>query len=529
MAESDSILIRGGEVLTLDGDRGFDPRGVDVLITGETITEIAPRIPADGHRVIDARGRIVMPGLVNAHVHSFEGLMRGRYHGMPLETWMLYAYPLVGQAPADERLIYLRTMLVGLEALRNGVTCILDDVGEEPMPQTLAHLGAVFRAYDDLGMRASCSGHFMDRHYLDTLPYAREMLPAELVAEIDNSPPPSATAFLDFATDALRAFHGKEGRLSFVLAPSGPQRCTEDLLVGAAELSRAHRANYHIHVLETKTQAVTAREFYGGSMIAYLERLGILSPLTTVAHALWIDESDAELIAGSGASVVHNPISNLKIGSGVAPFRMWLDAGINVALGSDGPSTNDSARLFDVMRMAALLHTVSSPDPADWPAPAEVLKAATSGGARAASLERVGTLAPGMHADVVLLDLSTTSFTPANDIVNQLIYCENGSSVETVIVHGEVVYDGGRAVRVDESQLLAELREQIPDFQRRQARLEELNARFVPHVDAIFRRCMGEELGLNRLIEPGFRQRSDGAGGGRRPAAPVEIRGGGEI
>jgi 5-methylthioadenosine/S-adenosylhomocysteine deaminase len=493
-----AILIKGATIISMEEGRGADPFSGDVLIDSDRIARIGVGIEMPSAEMIDGRDRLVMPGLVNAHLHSWEGLFKGRYDNMPLELWMLYSYPILGLEPLPEQLIYLRTMLVGMESLKNGVTCVLDDVLEMP-GQSLDQLGTVFRAYEDVGIRANCSGHIINRVFTDTIPYANELLPRELVDEIRQVPVPTTDDFLEFAKEAIDRFHGRAGRLRYVIAPSGPQRCTEDLLVGAEELSRKHSITYHIHILETKVQAVTGREFYGKTLIRYMHDIGALSERTTIAHSVWVTDEDVELMADAGCSVAHNAISNQKLVAGIAPFRKLWNAGITVALGTDGISSNDTPRIFDVMHVAALLHKVTTPDYTQAPTASEIIRAATINGARSAFVhDETGSLEPGKKADLLILNTKSLNFTPLNDLRNHLVYCENGASIEKVIVNGEIVVDGGRLTRVDEEALLDELRGYMPEFLRRHAQVEEINQRLEPYFAEIHRRCCAQPIGINR-------------------------------
>lgn len=496
-----SILIKRATIISLDPERGATPFVGDLLIEEDRIKDIGENIDlVDVHpdQVIDGTDRLVMPGLTNAHLHSWEALFKGRYDNMPLELWMLYSYPILGLSPLSERLIYLRTMLVGIESLKNGVTCVLDDVLEMPT-QSLSALGAVFKAYEELGIRANCSGHIINKPFTDTIAYAEELLPAELKQAVGEIQPPSTQSYLDFSEEAISRFHNKAGRLRYVLAPSGPQRCTEDVLVGADELSRKYGTPYHIHILETKTQAVTGREFYGKTLIRYMHDIGVLNERTTIAHSIWVTDEDIEMMGAASCSVAHNPISNQKLGAGIAPFRKLLDAGVNVALGTDGLSSNDTARMFDVMHAAALLHKVTSPDYTKWPNAAEIIHAATIGGARSAYIqEETGSLERGKKADLLILNTKALNFTPLNDVRNHVVYCENGSSIEKVIVNGEIVVEQGKLTRVDEEALLEELRGYMPDFQAHHAKVEEINRQFEPYFAEIHNRCCAQHIGINR-------------------------------
>ena len=489
-----TTLLRGGLLLTMDPSQPDAFTG-DVLIEQGAITRIAPAIevPA-GAEVIDATRRLVTPGLVNAHMHSFESPYRGRYERLPMELWSLYGYPTLGARALDDEFLYLRTMVVALEGLRGGVTSILDDL-DEWSGQTLASLEPVFRAYAAAGVRASCSGNFQNRFDVDLQPHADVVMPAAERALLRSATIPSDDEYLGFLRDAAARFHRPQERRRFVIAPCGPQWCSEGLLAGSHALARELGLNYHVHALETRIQIATQRTFYDDTLIAYMDGLGVLDERTTIAHAIWVTDGDVERLAESGAAVVHNPISNLKLGAGVAPLRALLDAGVPVGLGTDGPSCNDTARLFDTIRVAALLHTVTSPDPAVWPAAREIVTAATRGGARAACLdEEVGTLAVGKRADLLLFDLDTIAFTPLSDPYRTLAFSENGASITHVLVDGEVVVRDGRCTRVDEAEILAAFRARLDGFARYHQGLEDRYRRFEPYVAEIHRRCAAETM-----------------------------------
>ncbi|AUS80956.1 amidohydrolase [Actinoalloteichus sp. AHMU CJ021] len=493
-------LIRHASVITMDEVTGARPITTSIRISDDLISEIGPDLePRPDERVIDGRDRLVTPGLVNGHLHSWEALFKGRYDNLPLELWMLFSYPIlgIGELPAD--LVRLRTLLVAMESLRAGVTCVVDDVLETPT-QNVDQLAAVFDAYELAGIRANVSGHVINKPFVDTLPFVEEVLRPDLLDEVRAITPPRTDEYLDFSRRAFERHHERAGgRLRYMVAPSGPQRCTDDLLVGAAELARAWNAEYHIHVLETKVQAVTGREFHGTTLVEHLRRIGALGRETTLAHGIWLTRSDIEILGAANASVSHNPISNLKLGSGIAPFRDLLDAGVNLALGSDGASSSDSPRMLDVVKAAGLLHKVSEPDHHRWPSVAEVLRAGTLGGARSALVEdRTGSLEVGKQADLVIYDLNTLSFTPRNDLAVHLVYSENGSSIEQVMVAGETVVENGRLTRVDEDAVLAELRHWLPRVREWQEEWESVNAAFVPAFTEIHRRCAATPTGVNR-------------------------------
>lgn len=415
----------------------------------------------------------------------------------------LYAYPILGAQTLSPRLVYLRTALCAIESLKTGTTCVTDDVYESPN-QTPDQLEAVFQAYQDVGLRATISGHVVDRPFLDTIPFTREVVPAHLQAEADALGAADGAGWLAHCRDAFARHHGRAGRLNFMVAPSAPQRCTAGLMAEAMALAEAHDAPFHTHILETKVQAVTGQEFYGETLIAYMQRLGLLRPRTTIAHSVWVTDDDIALMGAAGCSIVHNVLSNQKLGAGVAPVKRMLRAGINVALGSDGLSTSDTTRMFAVMHAAGLIHNVQTPDDDLWLTAEEVLRCATLGGACLGA--ETGSLEVGKAADLLVIDLASVSFTPRNDLANQLVYCETGSSVTQAIVNGEVMARDGRCLRVDEAALFAELRDHMPAFLEAHEKTEVLNRRFAPYFREIHKRCNARDVGAMRLgHEPAWR------------------------
>lgn len=498
-----ALVIRDADVITMDDHTGVTPVRRTIRIEGAVVDLVAAD-PADvpiaqGDTVVGGRDRLVCPGFVNAHTHSWEYLAKGRYDNLPLELWMLYAYPILGARPLPPDLVRLRSALFAVESLKSGTTTLVDDVLETP-GQDLGQLDAVFDAYDEVGVRANISGHIINRPFVDTLPYVADWLPADVVAQVRAVPVPTTEDYLAFSTEAFARYAGRgDGRLRYMVAPSGPQRCTDDLLAAATELAVRHGAECHVHVLETKTQAVTGREFYGTTLVEHMRRIGALSPNTTLAHGVWTTDDDIAALAEAGTCVSHNPVSNLKLGSGIAPWRRYHDAGVPIGLGSDGCSSSDTPRLHDVIKAAALLHKVTDADHESWPTVAEVLGAATRGGARTAQLHHdVGTIEAGKQADLLVYDLTTLAFAPRNRAELQLVYSENGGSLRQVVVAGQVVVDEGRVTTVNEDSLLAELRERLPGVQAEQDRVEARNAVFHETFDRMHRTTAAEDVGVHR-------------------------------
>lgn len=492
------LLFRNATLLAMDKTHGATPFTGDLLVEGDRISAIGTDLPLPADtRVIDASGKLVMPGLVNAHLHSSETFFKGRYQGMPLEVWMLYSYPILMKGPIPERLLYLRSLLTAMESLKSGVTTLVDDFFDPP-GFDLRRLKCVYDAYDDAGIRANVSHCVIDKHVFDTMPYLREIMPAALQAEVEG---PSITTadYMAYCKDVFASEHGRAARLGFMVSASAPQRCSVEMMQACVTLAEDRGVPYHTHVLETKTQAVTGPEFYGKSLIRYMHDLGLLTPNTTIAHSIWVSDDDMALMGAAGCSVAHNAVSNLKLGSGIAPIRRLLDAGVHVGLGTDGLSSNDTARIFDVMRFAALLHDVAGPETDGWMKAAEVLRAATIEGARTAMLDEVtGSLEIGKRADLIMLDISGYDYMPMNRLDHHLVYCENGSNIKMVVVNGEIVVEDAKLLTVDEKAVFAELRELLPAYMSEHAELERLNARFEPYMREMYRRATIMDIGMNR-------------------------------
>jgi cytosine/adenosine deaminase-related metal-dependent hydrolase len=452
------LLIRDATLLTLDASNRLIADG-HVLVDGERIALVAEGPPPPGliaDRVLDGRQRLVLPGLVNCHLHSHENFNRGRLDNLPHNVWMLYARPpLLGATPGPEE-VYLRTMLGCLEMLRSGVTLAVDDVVHLP-PTDLGAFEAVVRAYREAGMRAVVTATTVDRPYHLTLPWAEEVLPPALQREFEARPRPTIGELVAFARRCTEVCGS--GHVRFALSPSAPQRCSGELLEALHEVQCETALPLIVHVLETRLQVVTGRLFYGRSMVAHLEALGLLGPRTALVHCVWVDDDDIRRVAATGATVFHNPSSNLKLGSGVAPARALLRAGIPVGLGTDGMGSNDCQNLFEEMRLAAFVSKISSPRYDEWLTAGEVLRMATRGGLGALGLAGdLGAIEVGRLADLVMLDLGGVAFTPRHDVVRQVVYAERGGGVRTVVIGGRIVMEDGVVTTVDEPKLLAEIR-----------------------------------------------------------------------
>lgn len=501
---ADSLLIRGAHVLTLDEAEREWPVA-DVVIESGRIAAIGPDAGAGWPRpllnVIDGAGLLAMPGLINAHFHSPGNLMKGRLPGYPLEIFMLHEVPPLAEKGDASRLVYLRTMVGALEMLRRGVTAVHDDAYHVPVA-SVESIDAIMSAYQDSGMRATVAIDQSNVVEYEKFPYLAELLPEAERRAMDAAPLQSSTQLLELYGHLIARWNGAaDGRLAAAVSCSAPQRVTVDYFKALSSLSRRHDLPFNIHILETKLQRVLGQRKYGKSLVRYVHDLGLLDERMMVIHAIWIDDEDIALLADSACTVAHNPVCNLRLGSGVMPYRKLRRAGVPICLGSDEMNTDDSVNMWFVGKTAALLHTLASPDYDEWPQPGEILTALTAGGARAMRRAgRLGQLAPGCEADLVLLDLDSSAFTPLNDLKRQLVFCEDGSSVHSTIVRGRVVYQQGRITAVDEPALRAELRSLMSGYQEQLPRAAAQAARLEPYYREMYRRAASEDVGMNRCL-----------------------------
>jgi 5-methylthioadenosine/S-adenosylhomocysteine deaminase len=476
-APEHTLLIRGGTVLAIE-DGAADVSGslADVLIQGNRIAMVRENLDVPAHRILDASGCVVMPGLVNAHFHSSELFVRGRYDGLGFDHWGLFVYPFLYIPPLPARLAYLRTLLAGIELLRNGVTAVTDDVAAEVSGQALDTLASVVAAYKDLGIRASCSGNVMNMSQDKTWPWTDSLPPASRAAVAEQRFP-SVAAYVDFCDEAVKLFDDSDGLLRYVVAPVSPQWCTQELLLAAGELAARHGLNFHTHVLETSWQAEVSRSWQSGGFIPYLRDLGVLNERATLIHCVWLSPNDIELIGDTGAAVVHCPTANLRLGAGIAPVKQLLRQGVPVGLGTDGLALHDSPSVLEEARQAALISRARAEPPDAWVHPAEALRAATVGGARSMLIpDQVAPLAAGTLADLVILRERSLPTDASAKLHNRLLYDSGDFQVETVLVNGRVVYVDGAAVGINEADARAELKDYADTLDRWQVEVEKRHA-----------------------------------------------------
>jgi 5-methylthioadenosine/S-adenosylhomocysteine deaminase len=450
------LLLAGGRVLSDGGPQG---QLADVLIDGEAIVAVeTPGTIGDATAErVDARDRLIIPGLVNAHTHAHGNLAKGSGDRWTLELLLTHAI-WIGAGRSDEH--HELTSLIGAaEMIRKGVTAVYDLATAFPMP-TPASMAAVARGYAQSGMRVALAAMTADRTFFQAIPGLADALPAELHSRVAAARAAPTDALLSNCRAIVEGWDVPGDRVRPALAPTIPHHCTDEFLVGCRDLARAHGIGLHMHVGESKVQALVADHWYPGETLTrHLDRLGLLGPDFVAAHGIWLDDDDLKRLAAAGASIAHNPGSNLDLGNGIAAARLMLERGVNLALGTDGASSSDTLNMFEAMRFASYVSRTQSLDASRWLSAAETFRAATVGGAKALGLAgRIGRVAPGHAADLVLLDLASMNWTPLNDALNQLIHCEDGTAVDAVMIGGRWAWREGRHLTID-----------VPALQRRVA------------------------------------------------------------
>jgi len=492
-------VLRGALALLGDHYTCDLKRPLDVLLEGDRIRAIEPAGTIDDAAVVDLTGRLLAPGMINSHYHSHEGFQKGRLENLPLELWMHYVRtPL--PVPLNREQSYLRAMVSALEAVRTGSTAVLDDmtlgnfVNHEMIEGTLA-------ACEDLGIRAFQGLAMMDRPIIDNFPFVNEYLSPQEHARLRALPRPDPDEILATTARHARERHPSTSRVSMIASASAPQRCTPAFLQRIKALALELDLPMVTHVQETRMQVITGQLFYGKTMLQHLHDLGILGPKTSLIHVVWANPQEVQILADSGTSVQHNPWSNLMLGSGVAPVRTFLDAGVNVSMGSDGCCATFTTSMLNAVGSAAALSKVRDVNYTRWLSAQEAYRAATLGSARALGLERdLGTIEVGKKADLVAYRLDASAFVPLHDPLRQLVYAERGAGLVDVWVDGERVLAEGRLTRVDEPALVrriaAAVEALVPTFELAEASVAPIHR----VMEQVYRRC--EALALDQPTYP---------------------------
>jgi 5-methylthioadenosine/S-adenosylhomocysteine deaminase len=496
-----TLLLKGGRPLTPDAD-WHDPPCADIAIVGDKIAGICSGYrPGDDQiaEVIDARGHLVLPGFVNAHYHSHDVLAKGTLEEVPLESWRLYALP-PQYPPRSTEEVYARTLVGALECLRSGMTTIQDMLTLYPYEER--HMTAVMKAYEEIGIRVVFALQYADRKGIETVPFWKDTFPNELHPLLSTAAEPERQLDLIGHFETTRLKPPPPPRVSWGLGPSAPERCSPALMQRTIELARRYDIPVYTHIYESRGMALQARltlPEYSGLLIRRLAEEGVLDQRLNFAHSVWLSREEIELLAEHDAGVVLNPQGNLKMKCGIAPIRMLQNAGVRIGLGCDNCSCSDAQNMFMAMKLFTLLAAISDPIPGP-PQAIAALRAATEAGAAGARLGNVlGRIAPGLKADLTLIDTRDPTFSPMNSSARQLVHIEAGRAVRHVIVDGKVVVRDRRLTTVDEATIYEAVKAVMPGFQRDFATISQRVAKLQPWLERAHRRIMAADLDLDRL------------------------------
>ena len=411
---SSDILVLNGKLLTMDS-RGTQFKNGAVAIEGKKIVTLGPADDFsswNASRIIDARGGIIMPGLVNAHTHAAMTCFRGLADDLPLMTWLNdYIFP--AEAKLDYEKVYCGTLLACAEMISSGTTCFCDMYLFED---------AVASAAKHAGMRAVVGEVLYD-------------FPSPNYGPIEQG-----FAYIEMLIEKWK----NDPLINIAVEPHSPYLCSPDLLKRASFLAEKNNIPLVIHVSETESEVRKSKEKHGLTPVGLLADLDVLSPNLLACHCVALTDEDISLLRRFDVKVSHNPESNMKLASGIAPIPELLKAGVCVGLGTDGCASNNDLDIFLEMDTAAKLHKVNTFDPTVMDA-YTVLKMCTIDGARSLGLDDItGSLEPGKRADIIIIDTHKPHLTPMYNPISHLVYAVKGSDVTTSIINGKIVMENGR-------------------------------------------------------------------------------------
>ena len=413
------MLIKNVYALLPDGTTPL----TNIMLDGAKISTIG-EVPEDFHpaRVLDGTGHLAIPGLVNAHTHASMTLLRSYADDMNLMDWLQHKIlPVEMEMNRSDH--YWGAMLAAAEMIRTGTTAFADMYGP--------FMDVVAKVVIDSGLRGALS-----RGISGVAPYGETKL-------ADN-------------TALYQEFHGAgDGRVTVMYGAHALYSCPPNLMKKVAAEAQKVGAEIHIHMSETRGEVENCLKKYGKRPFAHVESTGIFDGGTLAAHCVWLDDEDISIIKKHGIRVAHNPGSNMKLASGVAPVPRLLREGVCVGLGTDGAASNNNLDMLEEVRLAALLHKVDRLDPLAVPA-LEAVRMGTEYGAQAVGLKDTGKLAPGQQADIALISLQNTAFCPKHNLVSLLAYSAHSAAVDTLLVAGKVLMEKGELKTLDEERIMFE-------------------------------------------------------------------------
>lgn len=424
-----ALLIEDVTLITMDADGRIIPKGAVLAESGEiTFVGQAAELPDDLPRNltrIAGRGRVALPGFVNAHTHAAMTLFRGYADDLPLQEWLeTKIFPIEARLTAED--VYWGTLLACMEMIKSGTTTFAD---------MYFFMDEAARAVDESGIRACLSIG---------------------MGSLDGK----GNEKLAKSVEYCEKWQGAAGgRITTMLGPHAPYTCSRGFLSKVAESAGDLGVGIHIHISETDREVSDCKRQFGMSPVKLVEASGVFQRPVLAAHCVAVSDDDIEILADHRVRVAHNPGSNMKLASGVAPVPKMMEAGISVGLGTDGAASNNNLDMIEEMRLAALLHKVSLKESTVMPARA-CLEMATIGGAACLGLEdSIGSIEVGKRADVIIMDFDVPHLSPVStvDLSSHIVYSSCGADVSTVVIDGEVVMDDRKVVGIDEDEVMLEV------------------------------------------------------------------------
>jgi 5-methylthioadenosine/S-adenosylhomocysteine deaminase len=423
------ILIKGATIVPMTGPDQIILNG-ELAIEGDVIKAVGPAGTVDASwsadKVIDGQGKLVIPGFINCHTHAAMTLLRSYADDLPLMDWLKNKiWPVEDNLIAED--IYWGTMLSVAEMIKSGTTTFLD---------MYFHMDQVGKVAEETGIRAVLS---------------RGMIGFGEKAKTS----------IQEARDLKDLWHNQaDGRITVMLGPHAPYTCPPDFLKEVKVLAQQLGLGIHIHLAETLGEVEDIRKEYGKRPIELMNELGLFDGTHVVAaHCVHLTDGEIAILAEKGVGVAHNPESNMKLASGIAPVPKMLEQGVKVGLGTDGASSNNNLDMLQEMRSAALIHKVNAMDATVVPA-YQALEMATLGGARVLGLDNeIGSLKPGFKADLLILDLEKPHLYPHHDVVANLVYSAQAADIDTVIINGKIVMENRQLLTMNEKEVLRKVQE----------------------------------------------------------------------
>ncbi|MFC7440408.1 5'-deoxyadenosine deaminase [Laceyella putida] len=438
-----SILIKNAQIVTMDQNNRILLG--DILVEHDRIKAIGPDIqPPAGAKVIDATHRIVIPGFIQTHIHLCQTLFRGQADDLELLDWLKKrVWPL--EAAHDGESLYYSALLGIGELIQGGTTCIVD-------METVHHTEHAFTALAQSGIRALSGKVMMDKG---------DEVPTLLREKTSQS--------IQQSVDLLEKWHlHDEGRIQYAFCPRFVVSCTEELLVEVRDLSERYRVSVHTHASENRGEIALVEAERGMRNVVYLDHIGLANERLILAHCVWLNDEEKEIIRKRKVKVSHCPGSNLKLASGIADVPDLLDKQISVSLGADGAACNNNLDMFNEMKLAAVLHKPTH-GPTAMKA-RKIFEMATIGGARAVGLEdQIGSLEVGKKADLAILNLNKFHAFPSAEVdpVSRIVYSASKTDVETTIINGKIVMENRIMKTIDEEIVLKEANRSIKRLLKR--------------------------------------------------------------